>query len=251
MQSVFNRNILVFALGLIAAFWIAAVALAADIQYEINSVYDVPKEGASTITHVVDVTNKTGENAPTEYVFKAVGTDLEEISATTKNNDKLKTNYESSSESISVTIPSNVGGKNKNWSFSLSYESQLLADFGETKVVQIPTDNLGGLNITSQSVKVTADLDLGFATTRGPEPDSTDISVGKQVVNYTNKKGSIDHSATLLFGEKSVVDVDIGVTLINNSWWWNTVEFSLPPDTNQQKVINRINRAGAKGSSIG
>lgn len=238
MQWVLKRNIILSIVGgLVIALWIALHSLAANVDYSVDTVYDVPKDGASTVTHLVSANNSSNETPPKTIQVPVVGSEITAVTATGSNRADLQATYDEGSQLITVPIPAGLAGSNKEWSFTLSYESDLMRSFGETQVIQIPKLELPDISLAEQTARITADLDLGFATTRGPEPTTTDISVGKQVVSYSNEAGPLNESITLLFGETAVADVSVNATLSNSSFWWKTVRFALPPDTNQQQVL--------------
>jgi hypothetical protein len=122
-----------------------------------------------------------------------------------------------------------------NWTITIIYQSDLLQDFGASQGMILSTVT-SSLPITSQTWTVRAPLDLGFATTRGVDPSVTRIGVGEQILTYTQSDGSLKLSPMILFGDTAMVTVEITETLTNDSFWWQEVGLTLPPDTAQQRV---------------
>lgn len=213
------------------------VTAASDFDYSIKSTYDVEKSGEALVSHIFEVKNNTDAPLPKVLNVPTIGTDVNNLIVKLEDNQKMDARFDQPSGKITVNLPAAKKGKNKQWSFSVKYRSKVLKDFGDTKAVQIPPLKNLGVNVTNQTTTIMADLDLGFAITRGPEPTSTRISIGKQVLIYSNDKGPLKDSVMLLFGEKSVAEVSINTTIKNDGFWWKTYGVTLPPDTSQQQVI--------------
>ena len=220
----------------LGVLFLFAQSHAADLTFSVSSIYDTSANGTTAVSHSFEATNSGNESAPDNYIIPAVGDNISAIKATANNTD-LQTRLNQDNQTIAITIPSSVGGSNKNWSFSISYDTELLGEFGESRVLQVPRLSIENMAVSNHRVEILADLELGFATARGIQPRNTEISVGKQVMTFQQKNNFLQQSIFLLFGESSVAEVSVNATIKNNSFWWKSVEFALPPDTNQQQVL--------------
>lgn len=196
----------------------------------------INQNGGGTVKHVMSVAGGESHQLPATATFKSYGRNLKSLQAkAVDGNGKLEAKFNQNNQTIEITIPEARRQSKSKWSFSVSYGAELLTDYGASRGVQLPKleSNLG---VTSQSLSVAADLDLGFASVRGPKPSKTGIGVGQQVITFNDKDSQIESSPLLLFGEASVANLTFDTELKNTSWWWQDVALTLPPDTNQQKV---------------
>ncbi len=206
-----------------------------DISYSIDSSYKVTSDGVGTVSHVINAKNTSA--APTPRVLKVplAGSEVSSVVAKV-NGSSVSATVSDDGSTVDIELPPGLAGKDKTWRLTLDYKSQIVSDLGRSKVIQIPTLNNIGLAITSQRTVISADLTIGLAVAL-PTPDKTDIAVGEQIFIYENKTGPVVDAVTLIFGSAATVVVDISTELKNDSWWWQTMELTLPPDTNQQQVI--------------
>jgi hypothetical protein len=238
MRAIINKNskILLFLSAFLAGWlWSVGVASAADYGLKVSSTVTVAESGQASVKQLFSVTGADKTNLPASTSVNIVGSQPAGLSASGTDGTKLTTQYNSDSNFVTISIPASQRDSTKAWSFSLSYKSQLLSQYGATSAVQIPAMDTN-LDITSQTTTLSADLDLGFATVRSRQPSKTGIGVGQQILTFTSK-GAEDESLLVVFGEQTFVTAKFSTELNNPSWWWEEVGLTLPPDTNQQRVI--------------
>ena len=211
-------------------------AQAAGEQFDIASEYDISETGAATVRHIFSITNTTNEATLGSLTVPVIGKDVGNISAAAQDGGSVTAQASEDGTAINLTLP-DFSGEGRQWSFSVSYSSHALTEFGASKVIQIPRLDLSDHTISRQTANISADLRFGFAIVRGPEPASSRISLGKQILTYTNENGALDTSLMLLFGETTTVEATLTTTLKNDSLWYAAKTITLPPDTNQQQVF--------------
>lgn len=223
----------------LAAFlvsWLVAPALslwAATASLSVSSSVNVSATGAAKIKHIFSLKDVT--NLPERAELSVVGTNAKGLSAAGEDKAKLPIGLSEDGQRLAVTIPANRRAKSGTWSFSVEYSSSPLSDLGGVKAMQVPA-LASNLPITKHNLRVAADLDLGFASVRGPAPVKTGVGIGQQLLDFADKDSQLDESILILFGRSTTAQVTIATTLKNNGWWWRDVTLTLPPDTNQQRV---------------
>lgn len=117
----------------------------------------------------------------------------------------------------------------------LSFETDSLArEYGKSLVFALPATAAAMANV--QSVELIAPTARGLAVNySGASPD-TSIGSGRQSYRFLPAEGSAQQ-LLLLFGTAATANVKWDTRLANGSWWWQTMQFVLPPDTNQQTVF--------------
>jgi hypothetical protein len=197
------------------------------------STLTVPAEGKTTIKHVFSSVNSQSSPIPASVTINKVGNNLSSLSAKSESGTKLAVTEDKNQPVILVSIPKENQKQTGAWSFTVSYKTDLISSIGLIKVIALPrlTTNL---DVTTETVTVAADLDLGFASVSGPTPDSTRIGIGEQLLTFKNASGALSKSALIMFGDTTFAELTINASLKNDSWWWKDVSLTLPPDTNQQ-----------------
>lgn len=223
--------ILTLSIGLAGTAGLAV--LAATPKLAVSSVITVNDKGGGNIKHVFSF--KSGGQQPATANLSALGSNIKGLSAEDQNGAKLNTNLSDNGQTVSVDIPEKRQKAAGSWTFSVEYSASVLSDFGNIELVQIPS-LASNLAVTSQSLRVAADLDLGFASVRGPKPSKTGVGIGQQLIDFNDKNSAINNSIGVVFGSSTRASVTLKHTLKNNSWWWKEVALTLPPDTNQQTV---------------
>lgn len=230
----------------IRSFWLLAVVLtvvclylrptfinAAEQTITVATSINLRSNGSATVKHTFSF--KGGANSPSEASFSVLGSDIKGISAKDQTGAKLGIKLSDNDLDLLVSVPKDKQKTTKAWSFSVNYTTTALSDFGQAKVVQLPAF-ASNLPITGQTLRLAADLDLGFASVRGLAPSKTGVGIGQQLIDFTDKDSQLERSISIVFGNSTRAKVNLTTTIKNNSWWWKNVSLTLPPDTNQQKV---------------
>lgn len=204
----------------------------------VESSVTIPQNGQASLKHVITTRNTDKQSLPGIVSFNLSGQDIARLSVKDSQGNALKTSIGESETSLEIAIPEARRKQKGQWSFTVSYNSGLVHNYALTKAAQI-TAIKTNLPVTKHTMRVSADLDLGFASVRGPKPKSTAIGVGQQQLTFSNTKSQIEASPILLFGEGVVADLNFSSQLSNDSFWWKDVALTLPPDTNQQQVVLR------------
>jgi len=232
-----NQKILLFILAFLLGWgWSFAAVRAADYGLKLSSSVTLDADSqTAAVKQVFSVAGADKTNLPATAAINVIGASPAGLSVAGPDGAKLTSRYDAEAGTISIDIPKNRRASAQAWSFSLSYRAEVLNQFGAVQAAQIPAVD-SNLQITAQTTTVAADLDLGFASVRSLAPNKASIGVGQQILTFTNK-GPQDKSLLVVFGEQTYAAVGFDITLKNNTWWWQDVGLTLPPDTNQQRVL--------------
>ncbi|MCE7936748.1 hypothetical protein DYH10_03095 [Candidatus Saccharibacteria bacterium CPR2] len=204
-------------------------------EFTSKSTYDVGADGSGIVTHELRL--KNSDKTLGEILnFPVLGVKTSDVSVK-RGADEIPKTVDENVGLIKITVPVENRAASSEWELKVIYKSQLLSDLGKVKALQIAPLTLENYQAKSQTESILADLKLGFGIVRGLEPGSKNITAGKQVFDFSNASGPIAGTATILFGESTLLRADYETTLTNNGWWWKTITLALPPDTNQQKVF--------------
>ncbi len=209
-------------------------AFAASPLYKVRSSFDVEDDGRASATFIVEASSPSGQPNPTTLDFPIAGLDPDAFVVKYQDGQSLKSNYDEASKSLTIRLPAS---QLREWSFVLDYSTNITKQLGAITVSQVEGLNFGGMDIASQSVTISTDLSRGVAATIGPAPTDSQLTTGRQYVTWTEKKGPLNQAVGLMFGDQAVAKLDFRANLKNNSWWWQTMTITLPPDTNQQQVF--------------
>ncbi len=212
---------------------------AAGATLDVTTTYEVVTSSGVQVRSIYNITNTDGDGSISKLEIPAPGINISNVRASYQDNDAAIAEYNEERGVIVVTMPRDFGGDGRQWSLVVDYETQLVVEYGNSLLLQIPVNELDAHAITSESISVVSDLDLGLALERGPEPDSTTTGAGKQIATWSDDDGIIEQPLGLVIGENGIVDVEIRTQLQNDTWWWKTVTLTLPPDTNHQKSFIR------------
>src|SRR5690606_29365351 len=149
------------------------------------------------------ITGADKTNLPSRARLNIVGREPAGLSAQGTDGTKLTANYNADGNTVDITIPENRRRSKQARSFSLSYKTNLLEEYGAVRAAQMPAVATI-LDVTAQTWLFSADLDLGFATGRGRQPSKPGIGAGRQILTVTHKRSQTD-SLIIVFGEETFV----------------------------------------------
>lgn len=219
---------------------------AATPSLAVASTVSLRSDGGIGVKHNFVFTDNAAD-VPAEVTLAALGSEIKGLSVKAQEGTALSSSLSEDNRYIAIAIPVARQKFTGNWSFSVEYTSQGLSDFGQAKFIQLPS-LAANLPVTSQSLRLAADLSLGFASVRGPAPVKTNVGIGQQLLDFADTDSQIDRSIGVVFGESTRALITVKTTLKNNSWWWKDVVLTLPPDTNQQTV--RLDSIEPKPSNV-
>ncbi|HIA91996.1 TPA: hypothetical protein EYO12_02660 [Candidatus Saccharibacteria bacterium] len=121
-----------------------------------------------------------------------------------------------------------------SWQAELSYDTTSLLGDGELKTIAVAALDYSTQNVTEQ-VEITAPLTLGVPVAIGTQAD--DSSVGGGMQTYVFRFDEARTTSVLLdFATTQSYRLNWSEELKNTSFWWQTKQVVLAPDTNQQVV---------------
>lgn len=223
-------------------------AYAADFSYKIKSEYKIAADKKTSVRTVIEVENNSDTPVGDELVLPVSGTEIADIEATLQDGQTTKASYSEEKRAITIDTKAGQTGAGAKWSLSLNYDVSIVQKLGQTTIFQIAPQNYGDLAIASEIITISAHLDLGLAKPRGPEPTTTNTGAEQQILTWVSDSGPQTSAIGLLYGEIGVTNVTLSSELANEGWWWKTVTYTLPPDTNQQQVF--IESISPKPSAI-
>lgn len=238
-QKIKNRTIgVLIQIVLLAISWAwPSAVLANNYDVQVATTVDVSGTAPATVTHTISTQGLSTKPLNKELTFVVAGLNIRGIVATEQDGTPMNTVInQASGNQIVVTLPDTRLQSDADWSFSLRYSTDLLEQFGSMQALQFPGFS-SNFMVTAHTVVLSADLGLGPALVKGPQPSATRVGIGKQIIEYSNQSGEVSDTFIITFSETAYAELAFTATLKNNSWWWRNMIVTLPPDTNQQRVV--------------
>jgi len=239
MQRVFlfAYGLVIFAVG---SVFVASAVYAEDFDFSLESTISVTSlDKRANVVSVITLDNNVSTETPTSLVVPAYGDDLKAITATyTSGGAAVTAEYDEATSTIVLSTTKSFKGKGSSWGVRVSYSTNIVDQLGASSAIILPpSEALSGekLAFSGETRKLELDLGLGVATRIGKTTPESSLSIGRQILNWTDDE-VIDYATGVIFGNNALVDVSISTTLQNTGFWWTTKTVTLPPDTNQQKV---------------
>jgi len=231
------KKVVSFFLSLVVILFSAHNAKAeGEFVTDINVEYNVQERGITEIKYNINLQNVFSDIYATNYslVFDNI-TPLnvrayqgEQILAT-----NLKT--EESKNSIEVTFPDAVVGKNKTRQFTISYEDKDIATrTGEVWEIIIPRINQ---NTAYKTYNLSLSVPVSFGTEAyiSPRPIKSSVDKGRATY-YFDKNTVLTTGLTAGFGDFQVFSFTIIYHLENPLNKAAYADIAIPPDTSLQKI---------------
>ena len=215
-----------------------------EFGYNVASVYRVTSDNNTRIEDTYSVTNyssdkyldkiqiatpvKDAKNIAVEY---ADGTS---IPFTTSAQKSTQQGYDFDYTEIDIQFTRNIVGRNTNWQFIVSYNtSELVETKGSAHTVSIPAVPQEGNN--QYAVNLFVPENYGTIHTTGYVPENLGTKRGETQYLFKDKK-SLEKSASLVFGDSTIYEVNFNYPLNNDSSFPSTFTIALPPNTSGQQV---------------
>jgi len=245
-SNIFARLFLVFILVISTVIVIAPkqIHAASEFSYSVDSIYRVTSDTNTRVEDTYSVTNYTSDKYLDKIQIATPVGDAKNISVeyadgtgipfTTSTKQSSQQGYEYSYIEIDVEFTRNTVGRNSKWQFIVTYDTtQLVETKGSAHTVSIPAVPQEGDN--QYSVTLFVPENFGTLHTTGVVPDNIGTSNGQTGYRFKDKK-SLEKSASLVFGDSTIYEVNFNFPLNNTSSMPSTFTVTLPPNTSGQQV---------------
>ena len=211
-------------------------AYAKDPNFDVavNSDYDVDRDGVTTISQEIKVTNKTEFYFTPTYTVSVGFSDIENIQA--YNSDgSIPTSLDDSNpanKKIKLTFPKRYAGLNKTNTFTLKFTTKDIAvKQGSIWEVSIPGIE-SAEDFTTYIANITVPEEFGEATILKPSKKS---NLDKELT--LNKEEIGKSGVYILYGEKQYYNFTLKYNISNPNLFPVRTEIALPSETNYQNVL--------------
>jgi transglutaminase-like putative cysteine protease len=245
MTMKMRRHIsLVWLVAILVSAWPQSLSAVSNFSYETDVTYRVEADGTTKVTENFTVRNNTAQlyltelrlSTPTDSVtdLSARYSDGAPISATATKTGAKRGDVDSNYHEIKVTFPRQIVGLNRRWSFSVAYTAGGLTEIrGGSRQVFIPYLDPAD-DRERYSVRVDVPKSFGTPHFPGAKADSGGMLGDRQFYNFSRQDLENNPLAALVFGDKTVYEVNFKYPLRNDSILPKTFTVTLPPDTNNQ-----------------
>lgn len=201
-----------------------------------HSYYQIFENGDSSITQEVSIINQRPDIYVSEYTFKIVGQDIQNIKAWDKAGPlKIKSSTENDETTLEISFNEKVVGKDSTLSFIIKYEVPKLAK-KEGQLWKVMLPKLNKENSPDQySLELKIPISFGSLAFASPYPQKSEKK-GENVLYFFEKNDFIKYGIILEFGSYQIYKFELNYQLENLSDQLVGKEISLPPDTNYQLV---------------
>lgn len=206
-------------------------------SYDIN--YNVSSNGETQVSEKITFKNLTEKYYASEYSLVTSNIDINEISAY-DSSGKLESFIEnipsSNKKKITVKFKSQLTGKDKEYSWALSFKTKDFTDFqGNIKEITIPRI-VQTPDLDDVAVHLTVPVSFGDPSLLNPKPIRSSESGGGLVFIF-DKKQLLQSGILAVFGEANFIDFNLGIDLINGGLFPKYLQVALPADSLSQ-IIN-------------
>lgn len=220
------------------------VRATSEFSYSVNSDYRVTSDTNTRVEDTYSVTNYTSDKYLNKIQIATPVEDAKNITVeyadgtgipfTTSIKKSSQQGYEYSYTEIAIEFTRNTTGRNSNWQFIVTYDtSKLVETKGSAHTVSIPAVPQEGDN--QYSVDLFVPENFGTLHTTGVVPESLGTKNGETGYRFKDKK-SLEKSASLVFGDSTIYEVNFNFPLNNTSSLPATFTVTLPPNTSGQQV---------------
>lgn len=204
-------------------------------NYEVT--YNVGETGTTIVTQQVELENKTPNFYADQFELKIGSTKITDVQAK-DNTGPLETEvkFENNLTTIKVKFNQKVIGAGKTLPWTLSYISNELATKnGQIWEISIPR-LARSQDIGKYKAKVTVPQKFGPIAFAIPNPKEEEKTATTQTFLF-DKDQLLESGIAMSFGEKQVFSFKLNYYLQNNNVTSQTLDITLPPDNNYQKVV--------------
>ncbi len=225
---------------IVSSLWIISTNNAkaeGEFQSDYKVQYTIDKSGHTSVVQNIILKNKTPNFYADKFELKIGSTKVADVQARDETGElQTDVKFENNTTSITVSFKQKVIGEGKQLSFVLTYNTNEIATkSGQIWEVSIPklaksTDT----GIYDAIVSIPRALGpIAFAI---PEPVSTNLTLQTQDFTF-NKDQLFSTGIAMSFGEKQVFAFNLKYLLTNINLTSQTMDISLPPDNNYQKIV--------------
>lgn len=221
-----------------------SVLASSEFSYNVSSVYRVTSDNNTRVEDSYTVSNFTSDKYLDKIQISTPAEDAKNISVeyadgtsipfTTSIKKSSQQGYEYSYTEIDIQFTRNTVGRNSKWQFIVTYDTAKLVETkGSAHTVSIPAVPQEGDN--QYSVNLFVPENFGTLRTTGVVPEKLGTKNGETGYRFKDKK-SLEKTASLVFGDSTIYEVNFNFPLNNTSSLPATFTVTLPPNTSGQQV---------------
>ena len=217
-------------------FFSSFVLASAEFETSYQVRYKVGSDGTAHVSQDISLTNKLSNIYATQYSLNFQSTTIENIQARDKEGPlEIETQQTESSTLLTLKFNDQVVGKDKTFTFSLSYDaSDLVNRTGQVWEITVPRLS-NASEIDQYQLQLIVPFNFGTLAYISPQPISVAQENDYYVYHFT-KNQIAKAGVKAAFGEFQVFDFILDYHLKNDRIVSVTTEIALPPDTAYQKV---------------
>lgn len=242
-----KKYFFVLSLFLLCLF-VPAKAEAKDVQFlvAVDSTYDIKDDGATKVTQVVTITNKTEFYFTPSYTSKVGFSDVSQIEAFNQDGTIPATfdSTDSKNKSIKLTFSKRYAGLDKKNEFTIKFVTHDIAvKKGNIWEVSIP-----GIEDASEfeTYKITINTPKNFGDASIIKPSKLSKK-NSGAISFT--KNEIGHAGIyMLYGEEQYYNFNLKYNISNPNLFPVKTEIAIPSSTNYQTVL--INSFSEKPDNV-
>ncbi len=226
---------------LLILFFIFTRPVSAQNDFNVNQniQYQIDPEGNAQVTQEVELTNNLSQIYPKEYQLIISSENIKNIYASDSLGDIIK-NIEKQNNQTIINLKFNDQniGKNKKTNFKLNYYISKLAEKKGNIWEMSLLENKSSLN--NQIIKTTIFLPVSFGSLSFSSiQPQTVVSLNNQTEIYFNSIDNKNQKIYLIFGNYQLFDFKFKYLLENTTAQTKSFTITLPPETDNQKIIYR------------
>lgn len=206
-----------------------------ETDYKVN--YDIDKNGVAIATFDITLENKTPNFYADKFDLKIGSTKVTDVVARDQTGEfQTEVKFENNTTSIGTKFNQRVIGIGKTLNWTLTYKTTELAiKSGQIWEISIPKI-ANAKDTGTYELKVTVPSSLGPKAFAVPQP-RLETAQGPSTTYTFDKNQLVVSGIALSFGEKQVFSYNLKYYLENTNITSQTLDVTLPPDNNYQKVV--------------
>lgn len=206
-----------------------------ETDYKVH--YQIDKTGNTSVVENITLKNETPNFYADQFELKIGSTKITDARARDETGDlETNVNFKDNVTTITTKFKQRVIGEGKSLSWTLTYNTTEIA----TKSGQIWEISIPKLAKTSDTglydVLVSVPKSFGPVAFAIPTPVSTTQTAQAQDFIF-NRDQLLTSGISMSLGEKQVFAFNLKYLLVNNNLTTQTLDVTLPPDNNYQKIV--------------
>jgi hypothetical protein len=234
-----RKILLTLALMVGVAFFATSTVSAQEKNFSVHleTTYTVQSSGNTEVSHNFKISNLNPTLFIKQYGLKLSSSSIENVVTRDNTGEEISTEVVTTNNitNIGITFPDQVVGQSKARDFTITYSNPDIAIIsGQVLEVSIP-QQANPEEFDTHKVSIITPLSFGLPTRGKPEAYTTNLTADSKniLTTFENLRGD---SASLLFGETQIFDLDIKYSLENPTNTAKITQIALPPDTPYQRV---------------